>query len=299
MTEKPQIKILISIIIPAFNEEKVLKDCLSSLSDQSYKPIEVIIVDDGSTDNSIEIIKSIHNSQLKIHLFRQKHQGPGPARNLGAKKARGEILVFVDCDMTFDKDFVRDLVKPIADGITVGTFSKNEMNANVDNVWSTCWNINRGWPQDRLIPPDYPPTAPVFRAILKKEFDKVGGFDATGEYTDDWSLSRKLGKESTLAKGAVYYHKNPSTLREVFKQARWIGKNEFISGSMIRKVRSLIFYSLPVSLLMGIYKSLLNFNLLARRSISSVASFVIFKLWYDLAIWISVVKSFFAEAKSK
>lgn len=201
--------------------------------------------------------------------------------------------------MTFEKNFIKDLVSPIIKGQTVGTFSKNEMNANPDNVWSKYWNINRGWPIDRLIPPDYPDKAPVYRAILKKEFDKVGGFDATGEYTDDWSLSQKLGIKSTVAGGAVYYHSNPATLAEVWKQARWIGKSEFISGTLIRKIRSLIFYSLPMSILIGIYKSASNFKLIAPRNFGEMGLFVIFKLSYDSAIFVSVIGSIFGESKPK
>ena len=277
-------KKLVSIIIPVFNEQKVLTNCLESLKSQSYKPLEIIVVDDGSTDNTLQITK-----KFKVIAIVQNHKGPGPARNLGAKKARGEILVFVDADMTFDRNFIKDLTAPILKDETIGTFSRNEMNANKNNIWSQCWNINRGWPKDRLIPQNYPQEAPVFRAILKSEFDKVNGYDATGEYTDDWSLSRKLGIKSVAARGAVYYHSNPATLSEVWMQARWIGKNEFIAGTFARKIRSLIRYSLPISILIGIAKSIVNFNY----------SFLIFKLIYDLGIWISVVKAFFGEAKSK
>ena len=277
-------KKLVSIIIPVFNEQKVLTNCLESLKSQSYKPLEIIVVDDGSTDNTLQITK-----KFKVIAIVQNHKGPGPARNLGAKKARGEILVFVDADMTFDRNFIKDLTAPILKDETIGTFSRNEMNANKNNIWSQCWNINRGWPKDRLIPQNYPQEAPVFRAILKSEFDKVNGYDATGEYTDDWSLSKKLGIKSAAARGAVYYHSNPATLSEVWMQARWIGKNEFIAGTFARKIRSLIRYSLPISILIGIVKSIVNFNF----------SFLIFKLIYDLGIWISVVKAFFGEAKSK
>lgn len=275
---------LVSIIIPAYNEEDLIGKCLESIKNQSYKQLEVIVVDDGSLDRTLEIVKG-----LKVKTRSQYHKGPGSARNLAASHAKGKILVFVDADMTFDKNFVEDLVAPILKGETIGTFSKNEMNKNSSNVWSACWNINRNLPLDRLIPPDYPSTSPVFRAILKTKFESAGGFSTSGEYTDDWSLSRKLGIKSTLAKGALYYHVNPSTLQEVWKQARWIGKNEFISGSLPRKIRSLFFYSFPVSLVTGIYKSKISGNF----------SFIIFKLIYDFAVWVSVVMSFLGEKKAK
>lgn len=274
----------VSIIIPAYNEESVIGNCLTSLKDQSYNNIEIILVDDGSTDNTLEIA-----SRYNVRPFKQEHQGPGPARNLGAKHAKGEILVFVDSDMTFDKYFIQDLIKPILKNKTIGTFSKNEMNANKDNIWSRCWNINRGLPIERLIPPNYPNYAPVFRAILKKEFIKVGGFDTDGQYTDDWSLSRKLKKESVLAPRAIYYHSNPSKLSEIWKQARWIGKNSFISGNPLRRVRSLIRYSFPISIIIGLAKTIIN----------NLPQFLIFKITYDLAVFTSVIKSFVNEAKAK
>ena len=280
---------LVSIIIPVYNEEKVIKNCLESLNGQTYHPIEIIVVDDGSTDKTQHIAKNYQLSGIRCRLFLQNHLGPGPARNLGAKNSKGKILVFVDADMTFDVKFIKDLARPIIEGKTIGTFSKNEMNANPDNIWSKCWNINHNWPIERLIPHNYPNTAPVFRAIVRKKFEEVGGFERSGEYTDDWSLSKKLGIKSTLAEGAIYYHSNPDSLQEVWQQARWIGRNEFISGAFTRKIRSLIKYSFPLSLIIGVYKSIVKGQIL----------FVIFKICYDFGIWISTVKSFFGESKSK
>lgn len=277
---------LVSVIIPVYNEEADVKECLKSLQSQSYKSIEIIVIDDGSTDSTKQII-----NKFPVKLLEQNHQGPGVARNKGAKAVKGDILVFVDADMTFDKDFIKDLIFPIIRNKTIGTFSKNEMNANKENIFSRFWNINRGWPVSKLIPKNYPRTAPVFRAILKSEFYKVGGFDTGGEYTDDWSLSRKLGKKATLAKGAVYYHKNPDNFREIWKQARWIGKGEFIAGNFARKLRSLVYYSFFVSVVIGLFKSILK----AKGDLR----FLIFRIYYDSAIWLSVFLSFFKEAKYK
>ena len=112
-------KPLLSVVIPTYNRVGVLLTVLKEYSLQSLKHEhwEVVVSDDGSTDNTVEIIKT-------IYLLRQQHKGPGEARNLGAKQAKGEILVFVDADMTFDKDFIKKLVKPITDGKAIGTFSK-------------------------------------------------------------------------------------------------------------------------------------------------------------------------------
>ena len=273
---------LVSVIIPAYNEEKVIGNCLESLEKQRYRLLEIIVVDDGSSDNTLKIVK-----RFNIPVLKQNHQGPGRARNLGASIAKGEILVFVDADMTFDKDFVKDLTKPIIEGKTIGTFSKNEFVANKNDIWSKCWNVNRGWQNDRLFSKNSPDTSPVFRAISKKEFDKVKGFDSHGEYTDDWSLSEKLNKKAILVRGAIYYHSNPSTLIEVWKQAKWFSTNKFISGNLWRKVKSLVFYSLPMSLTIGLFKGVK----------SKTFTFVLFKNWFDLAVWHTVLKSLFTSKK--
>ena len=215
---------LISVIIPTYNEEKVIGECLESLKGQNEKNFEIIIVDDGSTDITKEIVKN-----YSVKLLEQKHQGPAAARNLGAEHAKGKILVFVDADMTFHSKFLRNLIEPISQNKTRGTFSKEEYVSNWSNVWARCWNYNDNLFGKRRLPQNYPDHQKVFRAILKSEFDKVGGF-SKGGYTDDYTLSEKLGYEAANTKDAVIYHKNPATLREVYYQAKWVGKREYKLG---------------------------------------------------------------------
>ncbi len=275
----------VSIIIPAYNEEKVIGQCLESLENQSYKDIEVIVVDDGSTDKTIEKVKG-------LQLLKQTHKGPGVARNLGVKQASGEIVVFVDADMTFDSHFIEKLTQPIREGKTIGTFSKEEYVLNKDNVWSKCWNINKGLPWDRMHGKNYPDKQPVFRAILKREFDKVGGFSPIG-YVDDYTLSEKLDSLATVALGAKFYHRNPENLWEIFKQARWVGKSEFkrrkIRREWIMRWIALIRYSLPFSLIHGSIKAIKY----------KLPQFLIFKIVYDLAVEISLIGSFLGEQPYK
>ena len=275
----------VSIIIPVYNEEKVIKDCLNSLSNQTYKDLEIIVVDDGSTDKTVERIKG-------FKLLKQVHKGSGEARNLGANHAKGEILVFVDADMTFRKDFIEKLTKPIREGKTIGTFSKEEFVLNKDNVWSKCWNINKGLPLDRMHRKNYPDKQHVFRAILKKEFDRVDGFSPIG-YVDDYTLSEKLGVQAMVAKGAIFYHKNPENLFEIFKQARWIGKSEYkrkkIKNEDLMRMVALIRFSLPFSLIHGIIGAIKY----------ELPQYVIFKIIYDFAIEISLIGSFLGEQPNK
>ncbi len=277
----------VSIIIPTFNEEKVISDCLESILDQDYKDFEVIVVDDGSSDKTLEIISNFEIENPMLKIFKQKHLGAGMARNLGAKFAKGEILVFVDADMVFDKKFVKNLIKPILDKKTIGTFSKDEFVLNKDNLWSKCWNINKNLPKNKMHPRDYPNEQAVFRAILKKEFQRVGGFNLIG-YIDDHTLSEKLNVKAQLAEGAIFYHRNPESLKEVFIQARWIGKSEYksrkIENENLMRLISIVRYSLLFSLINGITKAVKL----------KIPEFVFFKIIYDFAVEISLFKSFFS-----
>ena len=245
---------MVSVIIPVFNEEKTIIDCLKSLAQQTYSSFEVIIVDDGSADKTLEVLSEfpISNFQFPILILKQDHQGPGIARNYGANHARGEILVFIDADMTFDKDFIKNLISPIMKNESKGTFTKDEYVSNWENAWARCWNYNNGIFMRSRIPSNYPNTSPVFRAILRSEFERVKGFDNIG-YTDDWTLSRKLEYQATISRNAICYHRNPETLKEIYTQARWIGRNEFISGSLIRRLYNLIRYSIFVQTLKSLF----------------------------------------------
>lgn len=281
----------VSAILPVYNEEEHIGGCLASLAKQDYPDFEVVVVDDGSTDNAKLKAQNL-KPQFKSHNFtflQQSQQGPGKARNLGAEKAKGEILVFVDADMEFERDFISKLVAPIVLGKTIGTFSKEEYLLNKDNAWARCWNLNMGRPAERMVPADYSDEAPVFRAIRKDKFLEAGGFDTSIGYTDDWSISRKLGVFSTVAAGARFYHRNPDTLMEIWQQARWVGKNEFLTRNLFRKIRSLLVYNPCLAPLAGIV-GVLRF---------SEPLFFVFKIVYNTAVFVSVIFSFFGEQKYK
>lgn len=269
----------ISVIIPVYNEEKVILSCLNSLEQQTHKDFEVILVDDGSSDKTGEMVKLFKTERFELTLLQQNHLGPGAARNLASKKAKGNILVFVDADMTFDIHFLENLIKPIVLGKEKGTFSKEEYVSNWINIWSRCWNINEGWEKERRHPKNYPNRQKVFRAILKEEFERVGGF-TPGGYTDDWSLSEKLGYDAGEAVGATFYHANPSSLKEVFFHAKWVGKRQYKLG-IIGKLVALVRVSLPVSIIIGVLKSIIYVT----------PPFIIFKLLYDAGVFIGIVES--------
>lgn len=264
---------LVSVILSSYNEEKYIDNCIKSLLKQSYKPLEIIVVDDGSTDQTKEIVKKY----VSIILLEQKHQGTALSRNLAVNNAIGNILVFVDSDMTFDKNFIEMLVKPIINEKTKGSFSRLEYVANWDKPLARCWNIN----SNPLLPNKLRVLQNInegedFRAILKSEFLKVGGFDNTG-YTDTWSLAKKLGYKPINAPNAIYHHYNPESFSEIFQSAKWIGKRKYkagILGSLVALFRACLFLS--------IYKGVF------RAFKYKEKDFFLFQITYDFGLTIGI-----------
>lgn len=95
---------LISIIVPVYNVEPYLERCLDSILSQTYKNYEVILIDDGSTDNSGKICDTYAKNHPQIKVFHKKNGGLSDARNFGIKKSSGEYLTFVDSDDTITED---------------------------------------------------------------------------------------------------------------------------------------------------------------------------------------------------
>ena len=89
---------LVSTIIPVFNRPTFIIDAVESVLNQTHRPIEIIIVDDGSTDDTPEVLSKLSKSHQEIKLFRQENGGPGRARELGRINARGEYIQYLDSD---------------------------------------------------------------------------------------------------------------------------------------------------------------------------------------------------------
>ncbi len=99
----------ISVIIPAYNSEKYISSCLNSIINQSFDDFEVIVINDGSCDKTGEIALEYAKKDKRIKYFSQKNKGPSSARNLGIKEAKGEYILFVDCDDWLNSDYLREL----------------------------------------------------------------------------------------------------------------------------------------------------------------------------------------------
>lgn len=104
---------MVSIIVPIYNSEKFLFECVQSVVRQSYQNIEVILVDDGSTDKSGIICDRLAAKDNRIKVIHQENSGAGAARNTGIKQARGEYIQFVDSDDTLSPEITETLIKGI------------------------------------------------------------------------------------------------------------------------------------------------------------------------------------------
>ncbi|PFG17169.1 glycosyltransferase involved in cell wall biosynthesis [Propionicimonas paludicola] len=101
---------LVSVVVPAWNVAHLLPRCLDSLLAQSHRPLEIIVVDDGSTDGTAAVMQDYHERHPEVHLISQPHRNVGPARNAGLSVARGEYVGFVDADDWVEPEFYAKLV---------------------------------------------------------------------------------------------------------------------------------------------------------------------------------------------
>lgn len=125
MQKKPRF----SIIVPVYNTEKYLKRCLDSISKQSFTDYEVIIVNDGSTDNSSNII-----SKYPYKVINQENQGLSMARNNGVKSSSGDYLIFLDSDDYIEKDLLKEINESLSNNPDLVRFQIKEVFDNKDEI---------------------------------------------------------------------------------------------------------------------------------------------------------------------
>ncbi len=264
----------ISVLIPCYNEIEYIRRCLRSLVEQSLPPWEIFVIDDGSKDGSIEAVQ-----EFNVRLLHQNHGGPGAARNLAAEFATGDILVFADADMYFDRDYLRCLTAPIVAGKAQGTFTKDEFIGNPENIWAVCWNLETLGTRDRRVPVNTPDESRVFRAVRRDLYLAVKGYDPSLGYGEDISLSARLGFMAKAAPGAICYHNNPSSLHEVYLSSRWMGRGERF-GTQPWKLWKFI---PPASFFLALHR-VIKFR---------DSHFLIFKPVYDTGIFVGMLNRLF------
>lgn len=206
----------ISIIIPTYNRLPILEKCLKALEKQKFTDYkisnyEIIVVDDGSTDGTLEWLAKNNAQFPHVRAFSQEHQGPAAARNLGIKEAKGDIIIFIDSDLVVTENFVTAHANALLEG---------EKKIGSDRLFTYGWVINTCNFENPTVEPykitDF--SAAYFAtgnvAIARKWLEEVGLFDTRFQLYgwEDLELGvrlKKLGLKLIKCPEAVGYHWHP------------------------------------------------------------------------------------------
>ncbi|MDP2832083.1 MAG: glycosyltransferase [Pseudomonadota bacterium] len=229
---------LISVVMPCFNAAPFVAEAIESVMGQSYGNVELIVVDDGSSDASVDIVNRLRQAHPgRIQFLNQQHAGPYPARNLGAKSARGSFLAFLDADDWWTSDCLEKL--------------HAALEAAPEAALSYCGWQNVGLQEGRdqpYVPPDYEledkaarflqaaAPWPIHAALVRREvFGAVGGFDLQMQTCMDYDLWLRIGVARTIKRVpevmAFYrHHKTGQITSTQWRQARntWLVKRKFL-----------------------------------------------------------------------
>ncbi len=184
---------MVSVIIPAYNAEDTLNQCLAALALQTYPAdsYEVIVVDDGSTDKTGTIAKK-HG----VRYIRQQNQGPAAARNKGVKEARGNIILFTDADCVPDKDWISQMLKPFEDGQVAAV--KGAYRTRQGSLMARFAQLEFEERFELLKKSDSIDMVDTYAAGFRREiFLKLGGFDTSFPVAnnEDTELSYRMSNE--------------------------------------------------------------------------------------------------------
>lgn len=218
----------VSVIINAYNEEDNISDCLDSLVEQTYDDFELVVIDDGSTDDTVEIVESyIDKFQLKI--YKVPHVGLRKARRIGFSKAKGEILVNIDADEVLREDFLHNIVKPFKIDEEIGGVGGmviadgSSWAAEAYGVW------NEIFFELRVRGEEVDWIEGGCSAFRREAYEEIGGF-TKNKISSDKDISWRLkdsGWKLISKKDVVAYQKEPSTFSSVIKREHKHGRKEF------------------------------------------------------------------------
>jgi len=221
----------ISVIIPSYNEEAVVQDCLNSFLAQDYGDYELIIVDGGSTDRTVIIIeKYVRNYQNIKLLFERPRVGPANARNIGLKASNGDVIIFKDVDTVIeDFQYLRKIAEPFYDREVEVVYSKVQPILKTDKLLEKIgFYMQYGNKKAEL----------KEAAFRKRILDKVGGYDATLGFGDDLDLSKRvtaLAPKVGYAKPVRVCYPRVRSFNEFINRYLWYGRT---SLDYIRKYPS-------------------------------------------------------------
>lgn len=166
-------KICVSVIIPVYNIERHLRQCLDSILAQTLEAIEIICIDDGSTDQSSKILENYADRDQRIHVVRQENAGPGAARNRGINLVHGKYLIFLDSDDWFEPDFLFamfEYAEREAADITI--CCADEFDKLTGQVFDGSWMLKKDFlPKSSFVPEDV--SLHIFQFTYGMAWDKL------------------------------------------------------------------------------------------------------------------------------
>ncbi|MBI4170155.1 MAG: glycosyltransferase family 2 protein [Candidatus Aenigmarchaeota archaeon] len=215
----------VSIIIPAHNEARFIAATIQSILNADYpSKKEVLVIDDGSSDETAEIVKALSRKNKAVRLFSIPHSGKAKALNYGLEKARFETVVCMDADSSIEKQSLLALVQPLADPKTGASSGAIRVKYNGLFTWfqDIDYIVSSGW---RHICSKLNSTyvTPGFAAFKKSALEKIHGFsnDTLTEDIDVTIRLRKAGFHAVMSR-AVIHTAAPSSLTGLVKQRiRW------------------------------------------------------------------------------
>lgn len=251
-------KPLVSVIVPVYNTGESVKKTIDSILGNTYENFEIIVVNDGSTDNTGELLNKIKSAKVKI--YNKKNGGPSSARNFGIEKSKGEYLLFVDSDDEIKPEFVEKLVEAMKSSENILAMtgvafrnSSGEKNEFIDDFTRKDSEDVKTYMLRSLLDDGrmYPVFNKIFRAeIVKKnvKFDEKMRFGEDTKFVLDYVS--KIGGEILLVSEPLYIH-HMNTKTSVAKSAevdwqnwqkcyrnlkKWVGKKNSFSEKMLLKL---------------------------------------------------------------
>ena len=156
----------ISVIVPIYNAERYLVQCMDSIVSQTLREIEIICVNDGSTDDSERILKEYEAKDTRVRVISQKNAGAGAARNAGLKEAQGEYLSFLDADDFFEPDMLEVAYEKAKERkAQILVFGSDQYREDLQKFQEVSWTIRK-----RALPPYRPMTHRTFTDNVFKVF---------------------------------------------------------------------------------------------------------------------------------
>jgi glycosyltransferase involved in cell wall biosynthesis len=166
---------LVSVVIPVFNGERFLRDAVQSVLDQKYSPLEIIIVDDGSTDGTEAVARSFPET---VRYLRQANQGPAAARNRGVEQAQGSLIAFTDADDLWPAGKLELQLPYLISDRTIDIVLGRIQQVGLSEFAEPVFSVNLG------------------SAVVRKSvFERVGLFDESMRYSEDvdWFMRAREG----------------------------------------------------------------------------------------------------------